>query len=108
MNSSTRGPQGRNDAPFVMHLERVCRLIEMGQRFAVEFNPCSDVATAMHGRLVRDVALEILAGGEIAMRTMDGSVVLRFDMTLANYKRLWRCWQNGTPGEAQRRTTRWG
>lgn len=105
MNTSTRGPQQGGGQPFVMHLERVCRLIEMGQTFSVEFNPCGDVAI---DRVVRDVGLRIRDGGEVAMKTLNGAEVLAFGLTLANYKRLWRCWQNGTPTEGQRKAVAWG
>lgn len=62
MSSSTRGPQRGTNSPFVMHLERVCRLIEMGQRFTVEFNPTSDVAAA-GVTIVQDIRIRIREGG---------------------------------------------
>lgn len=107
MSNSNQGPQRGAGGPFVMHLERVCRLIEMGQRFTVEINPCSDVGNAAPN-VIRELRLMIHAGGEVSMHTLDGSTVLRFDLTLANYKKVWRCWQNGTPTEAQRRAAPWG
>ena len=88
-----------------MHLERVCRLLDMGARFVIEFNPCSDVD--FHG-LLRDVKLRINDGGDVSLILGNGATVLAFGLTLANYKRVWRCWQNGTPSETQRRDTRWG
>ena len=88
-----------------MHLERVCRLLDMGARFVIEFNPCSDVD--FRG-LLRDVRLRINDGGDVSLILGNGATVLAFGLTLANYKRVWRCWQNGTPSETQRRDTRWG
>ncbi len=105
MNTSTRGPLRGRDVPFVMHLERVCRLIEMGQRFTVEFNPSSDIEIA---RVIRDLELHVHDGGDISMRTLNGATLMAFDLSLGNYKRVWRCWQNGTPTEAQRRAVKWG
>ena len=105
MSNSVRGPQRGNGGPFVMHLERVCRLIELGARFAaVEFNPNSDA----DGRMIGNVGLRITDGGGVSLVMIDGSSVGAFGMTLANYKKLWRCWQNGTPTEAQRGAMRWG
>lgn len=107
MSSSIRGTQHGKDAPFVMHLERVCRLIEMGQRFTVEFNPTSDVAAA-GVTIVQDIRIRIREGGDILMEALNGMQTMDFRMTLANYKRLWRVWQNGMPTEAQRLALRWG
>lgn len=104
MSNSTRGQQHRDDGPFVMHLERVCRLIEMGQRFTVEFNPCSDVG----GGITSGIRLSIRDGGEVCMQSLNGAGFMLFNLNLANYKRVWRCWQNGVPTEAQRRAVRWG
>ena len=107
MNDSRRGPARGDGRPFVMHLEKVCRLIEMGQRFTVEFNPNSDAA-AGGMEVIRDVRLSILKGGEVCMQAPSGAGFALFDLTLATYKRVWRCWQNGLPGVVQRRETRWG
>ena len=104
MNTSTRGPLRGKDLPFVMHLERVCRLIEMGQRFIVEFNPCSDIG----GDVKTGIRLTIRDGGEVCMQDATGAGFMLFDLSLANYKRVWRCWQNGVPTEAQRRSLKWG
>ena len=92
-----------------MHLERVCRLIDMGARFLVEFNPNSDVGERMiGGQTIGNVGLRITDGGGVSMVLLDSSSTCAFGMTLANYKRLWRCWQNGVPTEAARRAMRWG
>lgn len=107
MRTSIRGPLRGNNAPFVMHLERVCRLIEMGQRFTIEFNPCSNVGK-LRGRLIKDMGLHIESGGDIALVTTDGISTAGFGLTLANYKSVWRCWQNGEPDEAMRRGLKWG
>ena len=88
----------------MMHLEKVCRLIEMGQRFVVEFNPCSDIG----GKVWTGMKLTIQDGGNVCMVAPNGAGFMLFNLNLANYKRLWRCWQNGVPGEGQRRATRWG
>lgn len=106
VGNSLRGPRRGGDGPFVMHLERVCRLIEMGQRFSVEINPCSDVGSAAPN-VVRDLEIRIHAGGAVSLQTIHGAPVMMFDLTLSNYKRVWRCWQNGTPTEAQRRAAPW-
>ena len=95
-----------HNAPFIMHLERVVRLIEMGQHFTVEFNPCSDVGIAKD-TLVRDIGLRIDSGGDVAMLTSNGLGVYTQKLTLANYKRVWRCWQNGVPSVAQRCASKW-
>lgn len=42
------------------------------------------------------------------MEALNGMQTMDFRMTLANYKRLWRVWQNGMPTEAQRLALRWG
>lgn len=96
----------RNNAPFVMHLEQVCRLIDMGQHFVVEFNPCSDV-NVENNHMIRNVGLGIKDGGRISMIMPGGIYIMAYDMTLANYRKLWRCWQNGVPNEAQRRGLKW-
>lgn len=90
-----------------MHLERVVRLIEMGAKFTIEFNPCSDVGE-IRERLIREVALRIRDGGDVAMVMLDGSTVVNFGMKLANYKKVWRCWQNGIPADPARRAASWG
>lgn len=101
-----KGPQ-RNDAPFVMHLERVCRIIDMGAKFGVvEFNPYSDL-DKVKGATIKDVGLRILDGGDIAIVLSNESVVNAFGLKLSNYKSLWRCWQNGVPTDDQRRATQW-
>lgn len=107
MSGGTGGARHGGGAPFVMHLERVCRLIEMGQRFAVEINPCSDCGPAAPN-VVRDLEIRIHAGGAVSLMTIHGAPVMMFNLTLANYRRIWRVWQNGTPTEAQRRAVRWG
>lgn len=104
MSNSGRGPLSGVGAPFVMHLERVCRLIDMGAAFVVEFHPNGDNGEGM----ISGLKLRILEGGEVALMTMDGTQVTCFDLALANYKRVWRCWQNGIPTLEQRRTALWG
>ena len=108
MNTSTRGPQRGKDSPFIMHLERVCRLIEMGATFTVEFNPCSDIPR-LYTDLLKGAKLRIHEDGDVSVHMNGSSIGVRLlGMTLANYKKLWRCWQNGVPVDAQRRSTRWG
>lgn len=108
MNTSMRAPQRGDNGPFLMHLERVCRLIEKGAEFTIEFNPCSDIAP-MLGRVMERVWLRIEEGGDVTVLARGGSEGYRLlGLTLANYKRLWRCWQNGTPTQAQARAARWG
>lgn len=106
MSNSIRGPQRGQGAPFVMHLERVVRLIEMGQHFTIEFNPNSDVGMVM-GDLVFNKGLRIDNGG-VVMLTKDDQSFYALGLTLANYKRVWRCWQNGIPTDALRRGMKWG
>lgn len=107
MNTSMRAPQRGDNGPFLMHLERVCRLIEKGAEFVIEFNPCSDIAP-MLGRVMERVRLRIEEGGDVTVLARGGSEGYRLlGLTLANYKRLWRCWQNGTPTTAQRRSKPW-
>lgn len=108
MSNSTRGPQREAGAPFVMHLERVCRLIAMGQRFVVEINPNSDLPEGIAGQVICGVELKIMEGGEMTMTVGDGSLVLHLGLTLADYKRHWRCWQGGLPTVARRLALRWG
>lgn len=104
MSNSSRGPLSGVGAPFVMHLERVCRLMEMGAAFVVEFNPNCDIGPGM----VRDMRLRVLEGGEVEMETVNGYQTMRLNLTLSNYRRIWRCWQNGTPTPDQRRAASWG
>jgi len=108
MGNSLRGPQHGNKAPYVMRLERVCQLIELDGRFpAIEFNPCSD-AGEIRNRLLTQIGLRIRENGVITL-VLPGSLnITAFGLTLANYKKVWRCWQNGVPTEAQRRAVRWG
>ena len=107
MNTSMRAPQRGDNGPFLMHLERVCRLIEKGAEFTIEFNPCSDIAP-MLGRVMERVRLRIEEGGDVTVLARGGSEGYRLlGLTLANYKRLWRCWQNGMPTTAQRRRRPW-
>ena len=106
MSSSARGPQCGRGLPFVMHLERVCQLIDMGQTFIVEFNPNSEAASA-GATMVRGVRLLIHEGGDITMESEDGSQRIDLGMTLANYRWFWRCWQNGEPQDVQCKATRW-
>ncbi len=82
-------------------------MIEMGQSFVVESNPHSDVAHSAAAR-VRKERVRIREGGDVIMETLNGMQTMDFGMSLANYKRVWRCWQNGVPTEAQRRALRWG
>lgn len=106
-----REPWRRRDdtlnGPFVMHLERVCQLIARGQTFAVEFHPCSDLPAAMRGKLIRQVRLEILTDGDVALQVGNADTKLFVGLTLANYKQIWRCWQNGLPGDRLRQGTPW-
>jgi hypothetical protein len=108
MSNSTHGPQRGCGEPFVMHLERVVRFIEMGARFeAVEFHPNSDQGQA-RGAVIRRVGLRIREGGAVNLIALDGTEIYGYGLSLANYKRTWRIWQNGVPTEAQRRALRWG
>ena len=107
MSKSIRGPQYGDDGPFLMHLERVCRLIEKGAEFVIEFNPCSDLP-ALLGETMEHVRLRIEEGGDVTVLARGGSEGYRLlGLTLANYKRLWRCGQNGTPTTDQRRRRPW-
>ena len=108
MSNSIRGPQRSTNGPFIMHLERVCRLIEMGARFGViEFNPASDLGK-VRDTLIKEIGLAIHDGGSVSMIALNGTGISGFGLTLANYKRVWRIWQNGIPTEDQRRAVRWG
>lgn len=98
----------RSGGPFIMHLERVVRLIEMGQRFVVEINPNSDVYDLIGRRMLEGVRLEIADGGRLLVEMANGVGVSVLRLTLANYKRVWRCWQNGVPDEDLRRGVSWG
>lgn len=107
MSKSIRGPQYGDDGPFLMHLERVCRLIEKGAEFVIEFNPCSDLP-ALLGEIMEHVKLRIHEDGAVSVRVGPKDIAFNLlGLTLANYKRLWRCWQNGTPTTAQRRRRPW-
>ena len=76
--------------PFVMHLERVCRLIDMGARFgAIEFHPYSDLSR-VRGTIVQNVVIRICDGGGVSITTPDGISISAFGLALSNYKRLWR------------------
>ena len=93
--------------PFVMHLERVCRWIDMGHKFTIEFNPCSDVVDLM-GTLIESAGVSILPDGYVCIYRPSGYGTAMAKLSLANYKRIWRCWQNGIPTEAQRAMVKWG
>lgn len=105
---NTKEPRQGPGVPFVMHLERVCRLIDMGAHFgAIEFHPYSDLGD-IRGTIVRNVALRICDGGGVSITTPDGISISAFGLALSNYKRLWRIWQNGIPTDAQRAMVKWG
>lgn len=106
--SSLHAPLPGTGAPFVMHLERVCRLIDMGAQFgAIEFNPNSDLGD-VRNTLVKEIGLAIRDGGSVSLIASNGMPVSALGLRLGNYKRVWRIWQNGIPSEAQRRAVRWG
>lgn len=107
VSNSIRGPQRSTDSPFVMHLERVCRLIEMGQDFTIEFHPHSDLPSSVRGMVVKKMGLRILEDGDVLMLPIGGGQTMMLGMKLANYRKIWRCWQNGTPTETQCRETWW-
>lgn len=108
MNTSMRAPQRGDNGPFLMHLERVCRLIEKGAEFVIEFNPCSDLP-ALLGETMEHVRLQIHEDGAVSVHAGRKDIAFNLlGLTLSNYKRLWRCWKNGTPTTAQRRRTPWG
>lgn len=108
MSKSTRGPQHGHDGPFMMHLERVCRLIEMGAEMTIEFNPSSDLP-AMLGGIMEHVRLKIHEDGAVSLHADHNTVGYSLTgLTLASYNRLWRCWQNGAPSEARQRAVKWG
>lgn len=106
MNTSLRHPGRGKNAPFIMHLERVCELIERGQTFTVEFHPIFNASGRFRGKVIGRLGLHIMDGGGIALQLMDGTTVM-VGLTLANYGSLWRCWQNGTPGDELRRKAEW-
>lgn len=106
MSSSIRGPQHGGTGAYVLHLERVCQLIERGNTLTVEINPVSDVAAAMDRPVIR-ATIDIHEGGDVSLgRPGHNGDRLFLGLTLANYKRVWRCWA-GEPTEAQRRAMRW-
>ena len=107
MNSSRMNPGRGKDLPFVMHLERLCQLIEMGQTFTIEFHPAGDLPGGLRGKIVKKLGLHIMDGGEVAIQMLDASTSIMVGLSLANYKGLWRAWQNGVPCDAQRRGTPW-
>lgn len=108
MNTSLRGSRnGGKDGPFLMHLERLCRLISMGQTFTVEFHPVLTGTGELRGKVIRHLGLHIMDGGDVAIQLIDKSATIMVGLTLANYKRAWRVWQNGVPTDEQRRATEW-
>ena len=107
MSNSIRGPQRSANSPFVMHLERVCRLINMGQTFTVEFHPHADIPQKLQGGVVKKIGLHIRDGGEVTLVPIGGSAAMFLGLTLANYGKLWRCWQGEEPSDAQRKATQW-
>ena len=102
MSSSIRGLQRGASGPYVLHLERVCQLIDRGTPVTVELHPNSDAI----GLLPR-VLIDIHEGGDVSLHRIGSGDRLFLGLTLANYKRQWRCWV-GEPTEAQRRAMRWG
>lgn len=108
MNTSLRGSRnGGKNGPFLMHLERLCRLISMGQTFTVEFHPVLTGTGELRGKVIRHLGLHIMDGGDAAIQLIDKSATIMVGLTLANYKRAWRVWQNGVPTDEQRRGTEW-
>lgn len=135
MSNSTRAPQRRDSGPWVMHLEKVCRLLAEGQRFTIELHPYSDAYGFMDGRMMRNMGLHILdkaanlkvrrsalkgrtadgsnqrfearhRGGQVSILPEKGAAIF-LGANLANYNALWRCWQGGTPTDARRRAAPW-
>ena len=108
MKSETiMGRSSHSGHPYILHLERLCQLIEMGQVFNVELHPHADMAPEFQGGLLKHVGLVILAGGDVAVEMMDGQSRLFLGLTLANYKRRWRVWTNGTPNITLRHNVAW-
>ena len=107
MNTSARGPRRGGQGAFMMRLERVCKFIEKGAEVTVEFHPCSDIVP-MLGDTMEHVRLRIHEGGDVSVHGRNDVAFTLLGLTLANYNRLWRCWQNGKPTLPQRRGTRWG
>ena len=105
MSSSARGPQRRPDGPYVLHLERVCQLVDRGTAVTLELNPASDAAMTTDGILPR-VLIDIHEGGDVSLHRLGSGDRVFLGLTLANYKRRWRCWV-GIPSEAQRRAMKW-
>lgn len=97
--------QAQPTGPYVLHLERVCQLIERGNPLTVEFNPCSDLPVVSAG-ILRRIGAHILDGGEVQLISLNGTSTLLVGLTLANYGQLWRCWA-GEPNEQRRRAARW-
>lgn len=104
MSGQGRRPRG---GPFVMHLDRVCQLIDKGQTFVVEFHPVFNNAGDLRGKIMGGMGLHIMDGGDVALQLMDGTSIM-VGLTLANYEKVWRCWQKGRPDDRQRRETEWG
>ncbi len=107
MANSARGPQRRPEGPYVAHLDKVCRLLEDGQRLTVEFHPYGDLPGDLRDKAIRGMELHIMDGGDVAFRMPGSSNRIFLGMTLGNYGRLWRVWIGGTPNDAQRRAMRW-
>lgn len=103
MSAQDRRPKG---GPFVMHLNRVCQLIDKGQTFTVEFHPVFNSAGDLRGKIMGGMGLHIMDGGDVALQLMDGTSIM-VGLTLANYEKVWRCWQNGMPCDGQRRGKIW-
>lgn len=102
----TRSGEGTG-RPFLMHLERLCRLISMGQTFTVEFHPALTGTGELRGKVIRHLGLHIMDGGDVAIQLLDAETTIMVGLNLANYKRAWRVWQNGVPSDAQCRATEW-
>lgn len=106
MSSNSKSTYFNSVIPFIMHLEKVCQLIEMEHPFTIEFNPCSDITDMVDG-LIQGVRVHIHENGNLSIHLPNGIGISTLRLTLSNYKRVWRCWQNGIPTKAQRDKTRW-
>lgn len=103
---SFKAQEKYNGSAYILHLERVCQLIASGHLVTVEFNPNSDLPPEIAGRIMTRAGIHILDGGEIAIVNPNSDTSMFLNLSLANYKKLWRCWC-GFPSDSHRRAMKW-
>ena len=105
MGDSRRAPRGAGQ-PYVLHLDRVCQLMERGTPMNVELHRVRGLPATWAGELMHAVRMRVLEGGEVQIEPDGRGVSLRLGIWLGDYGSVWRVWA-GMPGDVQRIGTKW-